>query len=1021
MTFTNPNALWLLLILPVLAVIGWPRLAYRRRRDVASLVIRLVLVALVIIGLARPQIERTADKLAVVFLVDVSHSVEPVMQQYAQNYVQLAADAMRDKDLAAVVVFGSSAQVEAPMRAELELIPREYQLQTNTDLAEAMRLGLALFPSDTAKRMVILSDGEQTVGDAADVAQLAAATGVQVDYVSLPEAIAGQSAGQQSEVMITDVSAPAVVQEGSPFNLAVTIATNLPTTQANIRILSAGKRIYPPPAGDTSLADGGDGVELDAGAAWQTEELTQGDNTFVYTIPAPAAGLVDLTVEIDPLEADEFEPNNTLSTYTEVVGAPRVLLVTNDENEIRYLQPALEEAGLQVDVRAPRDLRIGLAPLSSYKSIVLANVSAADLSPDRMEFLQAYVRDLGGGLVAIGGPDSYGVGGYYDTPLEQALPVDMRIEDPRRIPQMTMLFVIDRSGSMEIASTGSVTNLELAKEAVVRSFDLLDEQDKAGVLSFDTSAYFVLDIQELGDDANRAAMRDQVASLRPGGGTNIHQGMLAADRELSADDAAIKHIILLTDGGERNKEAVVRVAQRIYDNYDITTSVVAVGRDNEAFLRDVAAAGRGKFHLTDRASNIPAIFTAEMLRATKAYIVNDDFTPAITAPRHPILAGLAALDQRPPLKGYIVTSPKEAATVILRGPQEDPILAAWQYGLGRAVAFTSDAALRWAENWVAGDAGGWPDYADFWSQIVQWTVIQGNIAGNDVRLEARVVEQGKQARLIVNARDEDTSYLNGLDLNASVVHATNAANSHMLTLPQVAPGRYEASFTPQDTGTYFITIQGTPPDSNQPIGQTTGWILSYSAEYRVDLGAQAADSNLLTRIADVTGGASLRDTPEAAFLHNLDQEQAAQPIWHYFLLAALILLPVDVAVRRLVVTRRDLANARAAVQGWLGMGQPPSYQDSQTAAQMGRLRQAKDRARTANRSQSPPPPDATRPTSPPRPDSVPEAPARSRTPRPEQERKTAASRGTLASQLLEKRRGSSDRDDTLEEWGARKG
>ena len=986
MSFTNPGAFLLLLLLPVFVVVGWPRLAYRRRRDAISLAIRLALVTLLIIGLAGIQVQRTADKLAVVFLIDVSDSVPPARQSAALEYVRIAADAMREGDQAAVVVFGADALVEIPMTERLELVQMGSDpVRLETDLAEAMRLGLALFPADTAKRMVIISDGQQTVGDAEEVARLAAATDVQIDYVFLGDAASGDSIGGP-EILVKDVSAPAMVNEGESFDLTVTLATNRRDSLAEVQVLSGGSIIHR-----------------------QEVALQPGENTFVFPdIVAPTAGFVDFRVVVEPRSADVFYQNNQLSAFTQVTGPPRVLLVASDDREIETLRAVLEETGLRVDVQGPRDLPLGLAPLSSYDSIVLANVSASDLTEDRMAYLQAYVRDLGGGLVVIGGPNSYGVGGYFDTPLEETLPVEMRIRDQERIPQLTMLFVIDRSGSMEISGPSGVSNLELAKEAVVRSFDLLNDTDRTGVLSFDISAYFVLDIQPVGDEVHRAQMREQVGTLRPGGGTNIRQGVLAADRALRNDPSQLKHIILLTDGGS-DPSGIIPAVDRMYQNYSITTSVVAVGQDYAQWLRSVAEAGRGQFHLAYDVSTIPAIFTAETLLATRSYIFEQDFTPTLGA-RHPIIDGLESM---PVLKGYIATTEKETATVILRGPEDDPLLAAWQYGLGRAVAFTSDASARWAVNWI-----GWDGYADFWSQAVRWTIIDDDASN----VEARVVQRGEQTVVVVDARDATGDYLNGLQLDASVINAQLQTSS--LRLQQTAPGRYEAVFTPEAEGAYFITVAGGMSETADNLGQqsvvqTAGWVLSYSSEYDVDVSGteQQTGEVLLARLARSTGGTSLRDRPEDAFLHNLDQEQAAQPIWPDFLLAALLLLVVDVAVRRLVVTRTDLESARAKIAGWAGLGAQPAAEMAESSARMSRLMDAKGRARSAGAGGASsdaerPYPPGTEPapwrapappkTTPPPPTSPHESPDK---PRPSEG-------GSLASRLLERRQTSRrDQDD----------
>ncbi len=908
MSFTNPSALLLLLFLPVVMFIGWPRLVYRRRRDTISLIIRLVLVTLIILGLAGIQVQRVADKLAVVFLIDVSDSVPPAFQSAAIDYVRSASEAMGLKDQAAVVVFGANALVEIPISDRLELVQMGSDpVRLNTDLAEAMRLGLALFPADTAKRMVILSDGKQTVGDAEEVARLADATDVQVDYVVLgsdnpQEQVAGP------EIMVDDVRVPAKVNEGEKFDLTVSIASNRNNSLADVQVLARGAVIHR-----------------------QEVQLQQGENTYVFPdITVPSAGFVDFRVIVEPRSADTFYQNNELSAFTEVTGPPRILLVASDQEEIASLQAALEESGLQVDVRGPSDLPLGLAPLSSYDLIVLANVSAADLSQDRMEYLQSYVRDLGGGLVVIGGPNSYGVGGYFDTPLEETLPVDMRLRDQKRIPQLTMLFVIDRSGSMEISSASGVSNLELAKEAVARSFDLLNDDDRTGVLSFDVNAYFVVEPQYIGDEANRQLLRDTVGSLRPGGGTDIRQAVLAADQVLRDDPSQLKHIILLTDGGS-DPSGIAAAVDRMYQNYGITTSVVAVGRDYAQWLQEVAAAGHGQFHIAYDVSTIPAIFTAETLLATRSYIFEQDFTPALVTP-HPIMRGF---DSLPALKGYVATSAKDTATVVLSGPENDPILATWQYGLGRAVAFTSDASSRWGANWVS-----WSGYADFWSQAVRWTITEGNTDN----VEAYVTQRGEQAVLTVDVRDAQGNFLNGLNLDASVVNSQLDTNT--LTLQQTAPGRYEAVFTPEREGAYFITVAGATSGQTVPqqtVLQTTGWVLGYSAEYRVDLtGAeQEAPSLFLKRLASITGGRSLREKPKNAFLHNLNQERAAQPLWPYFLLAAAVLFPFDVAARRLVITRRDVERVRGA------FGVQKTLETAPPSERMGRLLDAKGRAHTA--------------------------------------------------------------------------
>ena len=290
--------------------------------------------------------------------------------------------------------------------------------------------------------------------------------------------------------------------------------------------------------------------------------------------------------------------------------------------------------------------------------------------------------------------------------LEETLPVEMRIRDEERIPQLTMVYVVDRSGSMSFVGPSGYSNMELAKEATLRSMNFLNDYDRVGMVSFDTQAFWVVELQDIGDPQNRQSIEELVASLRAGGGTDIYGGMTAIDRELPSDPSTLKHVILLTDGGA-NPQGVIPLTSRLFNNYDITTSVIAMGQDYAPWLREVAAVGNGNFHVTSTVESIPAIFSAETVLATRSYIVEEPFNVALTA-SSPILDGIP-LSGIPPLQGYIATTPKDTATVVFTGPEDDPILASWQYGLGRAVAFTSDATLRWGSDWV----NNWAEYTRF--------------------------------------------------------------------------------------------------------------------------------------------------------------------------------------------------------------------------------------------------------------------------------------------------------------------
>jgi uncharacterized membrane protein len=533
-----------------------------------------------------------------------------------------------------------------------------------------------------------------------------------------------------------------------------------------------------------------------------------------------------------------------------------------------------------------------------------------------MEALATYVRDLGGGLVVVGGPDAYAPGGYFETPLEEALPVEMQIRDQQRLPQLTLLYVIDRSGSMGVAGAQGFEAIELAKEAMIRSVEFLQPSDRAGVISFDTGASFIAEVQPVLD---RITLQTLIGTLRASGGTDIEAGYNLAAETLRNDPAPRKHIILLTDGGA-DEGTLVQTAREL-GALDITTSVISIGRGPD-FLAAMAQEGGGNYHEVLLVEEIPTLFASETVLASRAYIIDDAaFTPALSA-NSLIMDGIVSA---PPLLGYVATTPRETAQVILRTPDSfaDPILASWQYGLGRAVAFTSDAGARWAGAW----ATGWDDYARFWGQAVRWTITETA----ESNVEARVVLEGETARVVVDARDADGDFLNGLALEASVIAPDLGVER--VVLVQVAPGRYEARFVPQAEGAYFVRLTGTGGDV--AINQTSGWVNSYSPEY--DTRPASEGEALLADLAALTGGRSLLAVPADVFAHTLQSAPDYTPIAPWLLLIAALLLPFDVAVRRLLITRSDLARLREVVFRRASI--------VETSERMSTLMEAKQRAR----------------------------------------------------------------------------
>lgn len=968
MVFTQPLFLLLLAILPYFAYLGRPVSRYGRGRAWAALILRCLIVTLVVFSLAGMQSVHGGDELAVLFLVDVSDSVSEAEQERALAFVEESLAEMGPDDRAALVLFGADALVERPMMGASELgeitsIPHTHQ----TDLEGAIRLGTALFPAGSARRMVILSDGRPTLGQAEQAARLARAQGIQVDVVPLTSPVSEASLAGGEEAWLTELAAPDRLHQGEEFALSVT-ARSTSDMEAVLTVL----------AGDTV-------------AAQEQVHLNPGDNTFAIPLTADEPGFTSFRAYLTPL-ADTYPQNNTLSAFTMIEGPPRLLVVASPPleggAEGEYLVAALQSAGLMVEERTPGALPSDPASLAEYGAVLLVNTPAQSLSPRAMAALQSYVRDLGGGLVAVGGPRAYGVGGWYDTPLEETLPVEMTIQDQERFPPMSIVVVIDKSGSMSAQENG-VQKIRLAGEAAARVAELINDLDEITVIAFDDRPADVIGPLP---GSQRDEVIEQVIRLQAGGGgIYVRESLQEALRYLNDSDNTVRHIILLSDGSDsEHQEGVRELVEREMAAENITLSTVAIGAGSDLrFLEDIAELGNGRYHFTNQAATLPVIFAEETQLAMRSYIVEEPFYPRQTS-TSPILTGIETVPQ---LAGYVATTPKPAARVILSTHQDDPLLAAWQYGLGRSVAWTSDATGRWAQNWV-----GWDGFSRFWAQAVRWTIVERS----DVPVEVNVTLEGDEARITVDAVGEDGAFVNGLSANVSLVGPES--EPLLVELAQTAPGRYEGTFAPQEEGAYLMRLTGSLA-GEEAAALTTGWVMGYSPEYA----ALEGDPAYLERLAEM-GGGSVLEKPADAFAHTLRGEGAARDLWPYLLGLATLLLPFDVGARRLALGRRDLEKARAwllerfqkalspARGGGWGEGVP---------SPVGRLFEAKSRAgerRPVEQVPIPAEPETTPP-----PVERPPLPVTSHA-EPPSPVPPAAEGGTLAGRLLERKRGREKED-----------
>ena len=846
----------------------------------ASILIRIILSALLLLVLLNFRWTRRTRDLAVVFLLDRSASTRAAWDAQT-DFITAALSHKPPRDKAALIVFGREAWVDralSPLKTlnAIATLPRA----DATDIAAAVRLGHALIPDTTPGRLILLTDGLETIGQAARTLDESHARNIDLRIIQSGTGTPGP------EVWLADLHLPTRVYPGDRVPLITDIASNTPQ---DIRLTwTAGEQ-----SGQTALA------------------LTQARHTIGVGFTAPESGFLPLRVCLEAA-ADTFLQNNCAAGWVLVEGAPRILLVgTTDERHA--LASALRHSGLTVDEALPAELPLTTAGFADYAGIILANTPARAYSPQTLTAIQSFVRDLGGGLVAVGGPQSYGVGGWLGTPLEETLPVEMRVQDPSRFPPLAMVVVIDKSGSMGAPEAG-VPKIRLAAEAAVRVAETLNDTDTLAVVAYDDRPADTLGPVTM---TERDSLIAQLRRLQAGGGgIYVRESMayaiqLLEQAELSADTQ--RHILLLSDGSdsEHQEGVIAQIADAATQN--TTVSVVSIGDGQDvAFLRSVADMGQGRFYLTQHAADLPAIFAEEAAQAKRSYIVEETFYPVPVSTWPPV----DTLTATPPLGGYVATTPKSTAQVVWEATPNDPLLAVWQYGLGRAVAWTSDGSTRWAAGWTA-----WSDYSRFWSALVRHILPPPS----DTGLALRIIPAGNQARVVLDVVDGDNAYADGLTLALQIAPPATSAAPQSIPLTQSAPGRYAGVFTsPAQPSALLLRLHGDRT-------LTTGWAAPASSEY-IPGDAAAAVKRLAAQ-----SGATLNTDAGQTFAHTLTGRERGRPLAPILLLLAVFLWPIDIAWRRLALTRTDVVRVWQRVRAWMRRfrrpARPPQPEAPPTLAQ----------------------------------------------------------------------------------------
>ena len=828
--FTHPNWLWC--AIPIVGILAFAckrslvEFSPTRRRAILS--IRAFVCAAILLALAGLTLAVASRRAETILLVDASASVGSNALQRAEAFAAQNAPIGKPSKQ-------RSIYFAAEPNADLDALTVEQKNATN--LESALFAALAAADPTCATQIVLFSDGRQTSGNAETAIQDS----------KIPISVVPVDASERPEVQAARLEAPERARQGATVKCVAVVQSSIETSGA----LSFYKN----------------------GTLQETRdvELTVGENRFEWDVSSGASDKeLELAATIDA-KNDEYVDNNRATAFVATDAAPQILVVAKSSDLTRNFTTALKAQDLQTQSRPIEGFPTDPLELERFDAIVLSDAPATSFTLSQLNALRDYVRDFGGGVLAIGGENSFGAGGYARTPLDDLLPVRSTFEKEKEKPSLAIALVIDRSGSMD------GDKIELTKDAAKGVVELLAPQDYIEVIAFDDAPREIAPLQNA---LSPSAINESIGAIAAEGSTNIYPALAKATDDLLRANAKFKHVILLTDG--QSVPGDYEKALRKAANGNITVSTVGIGGDADKFLLEkLASEGSGRFYYCEDASSVPQIFARETKLADRSNFNETPFL-ALEEPAASTMLDGISMEYAPPLLGNIVVRAKPTSETALSTETGDPLLTYWRYGLGKAAAFTSDVDGRWSAEWL-----DWAEFPQFWAQTVRFVAR----SVNSERAEVQIAIDESRARLTLDARDRNEDYLNDADTTVSVVDGQGRKRE--LEATQKAPGLYEAAF-PVKLGEKYRAF------ANAAKGGKS--IAAIDRVFFVDQGRESdvnpPDETLMRAIAERTGGLYDPTPQELSAALKGAQAQRGVPLRFLALALALIVYVVDVYLRR---------------------------------------------------------------------------------------------------------------------------
>lgn len=795
-----------------------------RSRESILFALRCTTLFAIVLALTLPYLTLTSRDEQVLFVVDRSHSVETVGSS-ADEWIVESLKEQKSNHSVGLYSFADTFRTEIPLTSLPFKLPviGAMENKDSTNVAKALDLATAVADRKKATRIVLFSDGLETSGDVEK---------------TLPKYGGGK------------VTIDTVLMERKNVNDASITLFETPTTA-----FAGEKQLIRVEVDSSSRTPGELNIfQNDRLLEKESIMLEKGKNTFSFQASADGEGLLKYEAKLNVPE-DSYLENNKMLSVTMISQSPRILVVETERNP-SIIPSLLDRDAMRIDVINAKALPQNLSGYLGYGAIIFDNVPGHAVGEAKMKVIEQAVKSFGTGFMMVGGEESFGLGGYFKSPIERLLPVEMEVKGKEQLPSLGLMIVLDRSGSME----GS--KIILAREAAARSVELLRDDDTFGFIAFDDTVWEVIPVGPLG---NRQNAIDQILSVPANGGTDIFPGVRKSYEDLAELKLQRKHIILLTDGQSSMPAGYEQIIEEGRKN-NTTMSTVAIGSDADwNLLEELAELGGGRFYDVVDESTVPAILSRETSMMTRTYIEDEPFYMTMGG-----VEEWSSLfkDGIPEMNAYIATTVKNTATMVAKSPKDDPVLAEWMYGLGRTVAFTSDSTGRWS-----GDLARWGGYADFWN-----TAVSRLLPSYDEVPYIITHERGGTYTITDTSRQAAFIDVAIVDEEGSVVPFQSEP---------IAPGKMRVTVD-ANPGLVFFAVS----DDKGGLYEA-GVSVPYSDEYKTEKPNQA----LLAKIAEQSGGSVLQD-PSEAFRKMSATSAKRTPIAQWLILFAMLLFFIDITLRR---------------------------------------------------------------------------------------------------------------------------